>query len=108
MKLENGYEIQTTFWSDFTIADRFGLEAIQDTFDRAFAEWKNDHKYLTELVIVTNWKLWEHYRLASLPVALPDEMPKARLYDELWRQCDAYACDTLKGKELEYFLKWTD
>ena len=23
--LENGYELQTTFWNDFSIADRFGL-----------------------------------------------------------------------------------
>ena len=22
---ENGYELQTTFWEDFSIADRFGL-----------------------------------------------------------------------------------
>ena len=29
---ENGYELQTTFWSDFSIADRFGLSAIRDTF----------------------------------------------------------------------------
>jgi hypothetical protein len=27
--LENGYELQTTFWNDFSIADRFGLSAIQ-------------------------------------------------------------------------------
>ena len=32
--LENGYELQTTFWNDFSIADRFGLSAIQDTFSR--------------------------------------------------------------------------
>lgn len=25
--LENGYELQTTFWNDFSIADRFGLSA---------------------------------------------------------------------------------
>ncbi len=31
---ENGYELQTTFWEDFSIADRFGLSAIQDTFKR--------------------------------------------------------------------------
>ena len=29
---ENGYELQTTFWEDFSIADRFGLSAIRDTF----------------------------------------------------------------------------
>ena len=35
---ENGYELQTTFWEDFSIADRFGLMAILDTFNRAFKE----------------------------------------------------------------------
>lgn len=48
---ENGYELQTTFWSDFSIADRFGLSAIRDTFNRAFREWKEDYEYLTELVV---------------------------------------------------------
>ena len=47
--LENGYELQTTFWNDFSIADRFGLSAVQDTFNRAFKEWKENYKYLTEL-----------------------------------------------------------
>lgn len=26
---ENGYELQTTFWEDFSIADRFGLSVCQ-------------------------------------------------------------------------------
>ena len=39
---ENGYEVKTTFWEDFSIAERFGLSAIQDTFNRAFKEWKED------------------------------------------------------------------
>ena len=100
MTLENGYEVQTTFWMDFGIADCFGIEAIQDTFDRAFEDWKDNYVYLTELVIMTNWRLWFHYNRGN--------MTYARLYDKLWRKCDAYACDTLKGEELEYFLKWTD
>ena len=37
---ENGNEVKTTFWEDFSIAERFGLSAIQDTFNRAFKEWK--------------------------------------------------------------------
>lgn len=28
---ENGYELQTTFWEDFSIADRFGLSAVSYT-----------------------------------------------------------------------------
>lgn len=27
---ENDYELQTTFWNDFTIADHFGLAGIQN------------------------------------------------------------------------------
>ena len=37
---ENGNEVKTTFWEDFSIAERFGVSAIQDTFNRAFKEWK--------------------------------------------------------------------
>lgn len=36
--LENGYQPKTTFWMDFSIADRFGTEAIVDTYERAFKE----------------------------------------------------------------------
>lgn len=46
---ENGYEVQTTFWDDFTMADLFGLSAIKDTYNRAFKEWNEDYKFLTEL-----------------------------------------------------------
>ena len=51
---ENGYTVQTTFWEDFTIADRFGLSAIRDTYNRAFKEWNENYKFLTELVLVLN------------------------------------------------------
>ena len=63
---ENGYELQTTFWEDFSIADRFGLSAIQDTFKRAFEEWKNNYKYLTELILVLNHKIWQYYGKYSI------------------------------------------
>lgn len=55
---ENGYKFKTTFWNDFTIADKYGLEAVQDTFNRAFAEWRNNVIYLTEFVLVLNWKIY--------------------------------------------------
>lgn len=56
---ENGYKFKTTFWSDFSIADRFGVRAVQDTFNRAFSEWKSNVIYLTELVLVLNWKIYQ-------------------------------------------------
>ena len=62
---ENGYEVKTTFWEDFSIAERFGLSAIQDTFNRAFKEWKEDYEFLTELVLVLNHKIWQYHEKRS-------------------------------------------
>lgn len=94
-----GYEEQTTFWDDFSIADIFGVEAIEDTYKRAFKEWKTNHIYLTELVMVLNHKIWQWYQVN-------DEI--ARLYDKLWKEADNYACTHLKGEELSYFYQTTD
>lgn len=95
----SGYEPKTTFWSDFSIADKFGLSAVQDTFNRAFDEWKDNYIYLTELVLVLNWKMWQHYE---------HNEQLARLYESLWGQADEYAFQNLKDNELEYFIQTTD
>ena len=50
IKLENGYETKTTFWEDFTIADAFGVDAINDTFKRSFDGWKNNVEHVTIMV----------------------------------------------------------
>lgn len=96
----NGYETKTTFWNDFSIADRFGTDAVKDTFERAFEEWKSNTEYLTELVMVLNWKLWSHYQNGHETLA--------RLYDKLWKKADGYAVSNLKGDDLSYFLETTD
>lgn len=96
---ECGYEPFTTFWEDFSIADAFGAEAVQDTFDRAFNEWKSQYKYLTELTMVLNHKIFFWYEKN-------DEL--SRLYDKLWKQADCYACNTLQGEEIAYYYKVTD
>jgi hypothetical protein len=99
MTLGNGYVLTTTFWEDFSIADRFGANAIRDTFKRAFNEWKSNYIYLTELVIVLNHKIWQWYEKND---------KYAELYNELWEHADAYACDNLKGEELSHFYRITD
>jgi len=99
MRNECGYESFTTFWEDFSIADAFGTDAVQDTFDRAFNEWKNQYKYLTELTMVLNHKIFFWYEK-------DDNL--AILYDKLWRQADLYACNTLQDEELAYYYKVTD
>lgn len=94
-----GYKTITTFYQDFTIADAFGVSAIKDTYKRAFNEWKDNYKYLTELVMVLNWKIWEYYKVN-------DEY--AQLYNDLWMQADEYARTNLHGEEAYYFYRTTD
>lgn len=94
------YEFKTTFWMDFSIADRFGEKAVRDTYKRAFKEWKDDYVYLTELVLVLNWKIWQHYGNGNEKLS--------RVYDELWRKTQEYGFDNLKGEELSYFIRVLD
>lgn len=96
---ETGYKPLTTFWEDFSIADAFGEDAVTDTFIRAFKEWKNNYKFLTELVIVLNHKIFQWCQV--------DEN-LARNYNELYRFANDYAVNNLKGKELEYYYYVTD
>lgn len=94
-----GYVPKTTFWQDFSIADNFGISAVRDTYTRAMGEWKENHIFLTELVMVLNHKIWQHFQT---------NQPLARVYDELWRDADSYAVNHLTGDEMEYFYQITD
>ena len=99
IKEMTGYEPKTTFYTDFSIADNFGVEAIRDTYKRSFEHYKDDYVYLTELIMALNWKIWEHYEKND---------KFAEVYDELWREADEYAVENLKDDELSYFFTTTD
>ena len=96
----NGYETKTTFWDDFMIADVFGISAVKDTYKRAFREWKTNYIYLTELVLVLNWKCWYHFE--------HNDTELSRVYSRLFYEAREYALTHLKGEEFEYFFKTTD
>ena len=95
-----GYKPITTFYEDFSIADRFGADAIKDTFNRALKGWKHNHKYLTELAMAMSWKVNEHYCAGN--------MKYAELYQDLYEKIDTYCKDHLKGEELSYYYLTTD
>lgn len=95
----SGYHPLTTFYTDFSIADHYGVASIIDTYNRVMEAWKSDYKWLTELVMVLNWKIWEHYKT---------NREYAKVYDELWKKADEYALDNLKDDELSYFFEITD
>lgn len=54
---------------------------------------------MTELVMVLNWKIAEHYRRNHM---------LAEMYDELWRKADEWVLDHFDGDDLQYFMRTTD
>lgn len=94
-----GYEPKTTFWEDFSIADAFGMDAIRDTFKRAFKEWRTDVEYLTELSMVLNHKGWYWYERNEA---------MSRLYFKLWDEVSLWAGENLKGDDAKYYYRTLD
>ena len=94
------YEMKTTFWQDFTIAEHFGLAAVKDTFKRAFAEWKSDAVYVTELALVMNWKCWQAYEKGDSAMT--------EYYSDRYYEVRAWCLDNLTGADLEYYFEATD
>lgn len=93
--------METTFWSNFTIADHFGIEAVKDTYKRGLDYALLDVHYYAELALVLNHKIWEHYKQNNLALA--------KLYDELWREVDGKAYDFFTNeKEQHIYFQMTD
>ena len=95
-----GYEGKTAFWDDFTCAENYSESDVRNTYKRAFAECKTDYKYMTELVLVLNWKIWEHFNAGRTEIS--------RVYDELWRKASGWCVKNLRGDELSYYLRTVD
>lgn len=96
-----GYKPKTTFYMDFSIADRFGANAIKDTYNRAMKEWIDDIEYVTELYMVLNWKIWEHYE---------DNPEYGELYQSLWDKCEREISKHYRNDKeaMSYFYRTTD
>ena len=96
---ELGYQTKTTFFSDFSIAERFGVAAVKDTFKRAFKEWHNNVEYVTELCMVLNHKC--NFLYKSKPGL-------SKVYADLFYKLDDWCIENLKGDDLSYFYRTTD
>lgn len=94
-----GMEFKTTFWDDFSIADRYGEPAIKDTFVRAFYAWRADTEFVTELVLVLNWKCWYWYGKNN---------SYSKLYSDLYYKADGWCKNNLKGDDARYYFEMTD
>ena len=100
LKDNGGYETISTFYSDLSIADVFGIDAIKDTINRVKDEWFNDYKMFTEFVLALNHKSWEWD--ARRDVKGADEFKQ--FYIEQYYKFDDYCLDNYKGEALDYYL----
>lgn len=55
------YERITTFFSDLSIAEVYGISSVKDTYKNVMTNWIGDIKYITEFVMALNHKCWEWY-----------------------------------------------
>ena len=92
----------TTFTQDFRIAEAYGVAAIRDTYRRAFAAWKSQYKYLTELTMVLNHRLHHWFYVAG------EDDERTKLYSRLWDESFEWGKANLKGDELYFFLSVLD
>lgn len=75
------YELFTTFFFDLSIAEYYGKDAIEETYETVVKSWLSDYKYFAEFVLCLNWKIWSWYGLGYKDVGL--------IYDKLWKKADA-------------------
>ena len=93
------FKFESSFWEEFSIAENYGSDGIREHYKVVFDQWKGNLKYLTELVLVLNWKI-------STWFGVDDTIGKT--YDELLRDADGYALNTLKGEDLHNYLSTLD
>ena len=103
--------VANTFAQDFAIALMFGgLKGVEETYKRAFEEWKKDIRYITALAITMNhlgWKYWDR-----------DEKVGKKFF-EYWEKLDAFILDgeedgedykykNFTADEVSYFIRACD
>lgn len=97
-----GYKPISTYYTDFGIAEWFGKDSVRDTYDRAVENWFEDIKWATEIVMVLNWKIWEHYHRGN------EEW--AKFYNDLWdeAQCKVFEMYENDQEAISYYYRTTD
>ena len=88
MAKEVGYKPITNLWTNFTLAEAFGEEAIKSTAEYSFNKYKDNILYLTELIMVLNHKCW-YWNDNSKPEL-------TRLYINLYYQYDDKAINYIE------------
>ena len=98
MEVSN-YKPFTTYYTDLSIAEHFGENAIRDTVKRAI-KYKINDDYIIELCITLNHKCWIHYGQGNEKLS--------RLYADLYYEVRDWCFENFKGETLSKFIRLTD
>lgn len=90
--------VHNTFWSDFSIAERFGEIGIKDTYDNAML-WKDNVEMFTAFVFALNYKAW-HWN--------EKDEKLCELYVKLFEKARDFGYEHFKGEDLSYFWQKLD
>lgn len=100
MQKENfGYEVKTTFFEDFTIAEIVAhKEGVIDTYERAMSEWLDNIEYITEFVLVLNHKCWQHHGEGRIELS--------KLYSDLYYKAYDKVANHYEGDDEKSYYFW--
>ena len=81
-KSDWGYTYLTNFHEEFDKADHIGTEAILETYNRLFEEWKSNETFLRELMLVLNHrnKKYLEYELLYLDLCVKTRKYRRRKF----------------------------
>ena len=97
-----GYKPMTSSYRDLSIADKFGISTIENTIKTLLKNFKamgNGYKYITELVMALNWKIWEHYE---------NNKTIAKCYNDEWEKLMQWCQEHFTQDQLDYYYRVTD
>ena len=95
--LTQNYKSKTKFWSDFTIADEFGVGGVRTTFSITFSRCKDNAEQVMELALVLYLKSEEHIQYENFELY--------QTYDNLFYQVNNYCMENLDDDDLSFYLK---
>lgn len=94
-----GFKFDSTFFEEFSIAEQYGPKGIREHFNLVFREWKDNLKYVMELVQVLNLKVATWF-------GKDDDL--GMTYDELWHIADSYVFENYSKEDLQTYLHTLD
>ena len=95
-------KLKTDMWHKFTVAELKGSKGVEEYFKKVFTELKEkkDVENLTELVLVTNWKCWDHYNMFHQKMS--------QVYEKLYYRAHNWCCSHFKGQDMDYYFNMVD